>query len=432
MLALRDLSKDGLTFRQNLGITSPQVITQSDNSFQQFNLLRSNLGLVPPDFSFQKFDLLRTNLGVVAQSSNQTITVQDTYPINFNAFKRRTNLSDGGSAIAGSWTTITDNTTAVSGTNYSLNFSTEKTLTLPASPSVNDTVGIRLIGTANAIIACNSLKIGSYANDKIIKPTFALTEITLTYSGTTNGWIATIYNSQSISCNSVYIRAKFWDKFVHYYDFRKRRADYIYANAKELITNAATYIQETINSVSQDGVSLSNTSIRCTSDSSFNVGQHSLICGFQHNATTTTVYPGIVVKRQSDSSNFEYGLVLQDTPVTDRNTISYQVSATGNAGTSYAQSPWATPVAVNTPAFLHGYYNGSVVGHSLNAGTPQTSAYTGGIFAGSSNFEVGGRGHTSASTLSTSKFYFVGLTNSVLTQSEIDEIYNGGAWVKMP
>lgn len=81
MLALRDLSKDGLTFRQNLGITTPQVITEPSNDFRQFDLLRTNLGIVTP--------------------VSQTTTIQDTYPINFNAFKVRTNLRDGsGGAIA--------------------------------------------------------------------------------------------------------------------------------------------------------------------------------------------------------------------------------------------------------------------------------------------------------------------------------------------
>lgn len=86
MLALRDLSKDGLIIRQNLGITSPQTTIQSSSDFQQFNLLRTNLGVTTPQTS-------------------QVITVQDTYPINFNAFKVRTNLRDGGSEGASAYYT---------------------------------------------------------------------------------------------------------------------------------------------------------------------------------------------------------------------------------------------------------------------------------------------------------------------------------------
>lgn len=331
------------------------------------------------------------------------------------------------------WTVITDNTSAVVGQNYELAFTTSKTLTLPSSPVVNDFIRIRYTGTAPAIIACNGNKIDGYATDKQIKATFAKASIKLVYTGSINGWIPYIFESIQISANSQYLRASFWDKFVHYYDFKRRRSDFYSVNAKDLLTGNSSYISDTINGKSQDGVFLSGSTIRCPSDTTFQVGQHSLICAFQHNHFGSVLYPGVVTKRQGDNSNFEYSIIfVDDGPSEVNGTLNYQVSNTGNFATGYAQTPVTSAIPVSTPVFVHAYYNGSVIGIRRDGDSPLTSAWTNGVFAGTSDFEVGGRGHDSASRLSSSRFYFVGLTNSVLTNLEVDEIYNGGAWNKMP
>ena len=91
------------------------------------------------------------------------------------------------------YTSISASATAVVGTRYFIDTTNNVTLTLPASPSVGDEVGIiDVIGNAatkNITIARNGLKINGGTSDLTISTNRAA--FVLVYSGSTQGWVKT-------------------------------------------------------------------------------------------------------------------------------------------------------------------------------------------------------------------------------------------------
>ena len=89
------------------------------------------------------------------------------------------------------WEVITGATNAVAGHGYLCNTSGGAlTLTLPASPSVGDTIGIKdaasTFNTYNVTVARNSLKIMGLSEDMTVD--LANISLELVYSGATYGW----------------------------------------------------------------------------------------------------------------------------------------------------------------------------------------------------------------------------------------------------
>lgn len=81
---------------------------------------------------------------------------------------------------------IGTNTTAVAGRNYVL--SASLTLTLPASPTAGDTVGVQnSSGTTTAVIARNGQNIMSLAEDMTLDRLSV--GITMMYADATRGWV---------------------------------------------------------------------------------------------------------------------------------------------------------------------------------------------------------------------------------------------------
>lgn len=81
---------------------------------------------------------------------------------------------------------ISTNTTAVPGRNYVLTASL--TLTLPASPTAGDRVGVQnSSGTTTCVIARNGSNIMSLAENMTLD--FLNTSITLMYADATRGWV---------------------------------------------------------------------------------------------------------------------------------------------------------------------------------------------------------------------------------------------------
>ena len=87
-------------------------------------------------------------------------------------------------------TAVSTNITMVAGTEYFVNTSSARTLTLPASPSLGDKVTIydasNSAGTNNITIDSNSGKINGTVQDAIIDVNGAVH--TLVYTGSTYGW----------------------------------------------------------------------------------------------------------------------------------------------------------------------------------------------------------------------------------------------------
>ena len=85
---------------------------------------------------------------------------------------------------------VSSNITMVKGTEYFVNTSAARTLTLPASPSLGDKVTIydasNLAGTNNITINSNSGKINGTIQDAIIDINGGVN--TLVYTGSTYGW----------------------------------------------------------------------------------------------------------------------------------------------------------------------------------------------------------------------------------------------------
>jgi hypothetical protein len=105
-------------------------------------------------------------------------------------------LTSAGSGAAPTWssidlTTVTQsvistNTSAVSGTYYTLTASL--TLTLPGSPSAGNFVAFsNRSGTTTAVIARNGLNIMTLAEDLVLNS--AQARGLLVYTGATNGWV---------------------------------------------------------------------------------------------------------------------------------------------------------------------------------------------------------------------------------------------------
>ena len=95
------------------------------------------------------------------------------------------------SAAGGSWSQITSNTTATSGSKYFANTAAGSfTLTLPASPAVNSSIRVAdVAGTVNTkplTVARNGQKIQNFSEDLILDVKDA--SIELVYSGSTYGW----------------------------------------------------------------------------------------------------------------------------------------------------------------------------------------------------------------------------------------------------
>lgn len=144
---------------------------------------------------------------VLANGSGSTImsvatgTVNTTFQGTVNSVG---NLSENGNrvyssanpppATAPSWSTITGNTTATSGTNYMCNTTSSAfTLTLPATPSATNIVRLAdyagTFSTYNLTVGRNSSKIMGLAEDMIISTNNV--SITLTYIDATEGWVLT-------------------------------------------------------------------------------------------------------------------------------------------------------------------------------------------------------------------------------------------------
>lgn len=90
----------------------------------------------------------------------------------------------------GAWTTsvITGDTNAVKDYIYVLTGSSLITLTLPASPSVNDKVGVvNLTTVLTCVVARNGNNIMGLAQDLTLDKANA--GFTMVYSGATNGWV---------------------------------------------------------------------------------------------------------------------------------------------------------------------------------------------------------------------------------------------------
>lgn len=87
-------------------------------------------------------------------------------------------------------TAVSTNITMIAGTEYFVNTSAARTLTLPASPSLGDKVTIydasNLAGTNNITINSNSGKINGTIQNAIIDINGGVN--TLVYTGSTYGW----------------------------------------------------------------------------------------------------------------------------------------------------------------------------------------------------------------------------------------------------
>ena len=117
-----------------------------------------------------------------------------TYPTADGAARKAVTTDGSGTLSFGGYASlnpivISGNTTAVAGNAYYLD-SAGITLTLPASPSSGDVVGIsEIAGDTTSVIARNGSKIMSLDSDMTIDTAYAKT--TLTYTGASVGWALT-------------------------------------------------------------------------------------------------------------------------------------------------------------------------------------------------------------------------------------------------
>lgn len=141
----------------------------------------------------------------------------------------------------------------------------------------------------------------------------------------------------------------------------------------------------------------------------------------------------IVTKATSSTNQRSYRAFLNTTP-----RFAFECSTDGTSGAVTSVVSTTSTVADGSTWYFVAcrHRNGVQISVSVNAGTPQTAAYTGSIFSGSSVFRVGDLGNTAIWT--PGLLPYDGLVDEVslwsreLSDAEITTLYNSGNGLAYP
>jgi hypothetical protein len=367
---------------------------------------------------------------------SRTLTINGvTYDLTAN---RSWTVSGGGGSVT--WTTITSNTAATSGNGYIYNNAgNTATLTLPSSPSSGNQVGACLQAGTELKIALNGEKFNGYANDRTIKDGNGnFIPIVFNYVNSAVGWTILDNNIQGI------VRAQFWDKVLWHFPFDEptqgeRTVTRVDSLLGLLATEPSTTVARVLNKIngkSQYGVNLSTASRYLAVPDSVNtkLGRGSyptfgIMIGLLSGATQGSgVFPSLFTK-VGGSTLRSYDLYYNGTS----GQFTFFVSSDGTTGANSANAVVTNTCVSGTPYLLYAYRDSTnnLIGLSVNGGTAGTTAWSNTLFDTSATLKFGQWDGASSFTTQGS-FYLATAFSSLLTTTELSEIYNNGAWNRYP
>jgi len=300
--------------------------------------------------------------------------------------------SGGGGGLT--QTVVSTDQTATAGNLYTFTgLAADRTLTLPASATAGDQVGVCLADlTYSVTVALNGLRYHTFQNNRILRPGYDYGLVfVLTYVDATVGWVS-----------NYFIPASFWDSFATWFDLsdaaNATENARIYNRASEgtgAVQGASTFYNKRLQSYRgkrYEGMDFSggvNSYLNSSGDlvAADHTGNMISVVLFQIDTALSNNAHGLLSKRATNQNSWTNFLSVS---VGGNISHGFQVSPNGTTFVTHTNSNY---LSLNTPYVGIGYYDGTNIGSVVYGGAyngaATTTAHNTGIFNGTASVTVG-------------------------------------------